>query len=199
MPSVPTTKDVVPGALVNIVLKADQPTGRTVQGAVLQLLTRGNHPRGIKVRLTDGRVGRVQSMAGPTEPTPEGSQGQSVSTERTAGVGQGDAATVGERRRHRGGWMQRDAREEQPPSTQAIGLDAYIKPAKKRGKGKNAGNATTGAPSDAADDAGSMLRHSQTSQPNQPPELEASTCPVCGDFRGDAAALTHHVQSHFDD
>lgn len=61
---VPTTKEVTPGATVNIVLKADQPTGRTVSGTVATLLTRGNHPRGIKVRLADGRVGRVQSIAG---------------------------------------------------------------------------------------------------------------------------------------
>jgi len=45
------------------VLKEDQPTGREVQGTVKDLLTNGNHPRGIKVRLQDGRVGRVQRMA----------------------------------------------------------------------------------------------------------------------------------------
>ncbi|KAF7587641.1 hypothetical protein BBP40_006896, partial [Aspergillus hancockii] len=60
----PTTKDVLPGASVNIILKADQRTGRTVSGTIADVLTRGNHPRGIKVRLTDGRVGRVQSMKG---------------------------------------------------------------------------------------------------------------------------------------
>ena len=51
-----------PGTLVSIVLKADQRTGRQVQGTVAQLLTRGDHPRGIKVRLTDGRIGRVQQL-----------------------------------------------------------------------------------------------------------------------------------------
>ena len=58
--SVPSTEQVVRGALVSIVLKEDQPTGREVQGTVQDILTRGNHPRGIKVRLLDGRVGRVQ-------------------------------------------------------------------------------------------------------------------------------------------
>lgn len=47
---------------MSIVLKVDQATGREVQGTVRDLLTRGNHPRGIKVRLQDGRVGRVQRM-----------------------------------------------------------------------------------------------------------------------------------------
>ncbi|KAK4962362.1 hypothetical protein LTR28_004504 [Elasticomyces elasticus] len=61
--SVPTIQQVVPGASAFIVLKADQLTGRKVQGVVGELLTRGNHPRGIKVRLQDGRVGRVHQMA----------------------------------------------------------------------------------------------------------------------------------------
>lgn len=62
--SVPTIDQVVAGSKVSIVLKQDQPTGREVQGTVQDLLTRGNHPRGIKVLLSDGRVGRVQRMAG---------------------------------------------------------------------------------------------------------------------------------------
>lgn len=60
---------VRPGLLVSIVLKADQRTGRQVQGTVSQILTRHNHPRGIKVKLTDGRVGRVERILGA-----EGSQ-----------------------------------------------------------------------------------------------------------------------------
>ena len=60
--AVPTIQQVTPGASVSIVLKEDQPTGREVQGIVQDLLTRGNHPRGIKVRLRDGRIGRVQRM-----------------------------------------------------------------------------------------------------------------------------------------
>jgi uncharacterized repeat protein (TIGR03833 family) len=61
--NVPTIQQVTRGAAVSIVLKEDQPTGREVHGVVQDLLTRGNHPRGIKVRLNDGRVGRVQRMA----------------------------------------------------------------------------------------------------------------------------------------
>ena len=62
MKPVPTIRQVAPGAPVSIVLKVDQPTGNEVQGIVAELLTRGDHPRGIKVRLLDGRVGRVQRM-----------------------------------------------------------------------------------------------------------------------------------------
>ncbi|KAJ3739172.1 hypothetical protein DFH05DRAFT_528856 [Lentinula detonsa] len=58
----PTVRQVVSGAHVSIVLKIDQPTGLQVQGTVAEVLTSGDHPRGIKVRLVDGRVGRVQRM-----------------------------------------------------------------------------------------------------------------------------------------
>lgn len=58
----PDITQVLQGARVAIVLKQDQPTGRESQGIVQDILTRGNHPRGIKVRLTDGSVGRVQRM-----------------------------------------------------------------------------------------------------------------------------------------
>lgn len=62
LPSVPNIQQVTPGAFVSIVLKVDQPIGREVQGVVQDVLTRDNHPRGIKVRLGDGRVGRVQRL-----------------------------------------------------------------------------------------------------------------------------------------
>lgn len=52
-----------PGDTVEIVLKADQPTGKLTRGTVQRILTNSaTHPRGIKVRLTDGRVGRVQAI-----------------------------------------------------------------------------------------------------------------------------------------
>ncbi|GAB6257586.1 YwbE family protein [Peribacillus sp. N1] len=54
-------KDVTPGASVDIVLKADQRTGKLTSGTVKDILTNSStHPHGIKVRLTDGQVGRVQ-------------------------------------------------------------------------------------------------------------------------------------------
>ncbi|KAM0717322.1 hypothetical protein Q7P37_007174 [Cladosporium fusiforme] len=83
--NVPTIQSVTPGASVSIVLKQDQPTGREVQGVVQDLLTRGNHPRGIKVRLTDGRVGRVQRMANDQAPAQQPPAGFTVRREgRTA-------------------------------------------------------------------------------------------------------------------
>lgn len=54
-------KNIYPGVEVNIVLKKDQRTGKTTKGIVKDLLTNsGYHKHGIKVRLEDGQVGRVQ-------------------------------------------------------------------------------------------------------------------------------------------
>ena len=53
--------DLQPGMTVDIVLKADQRSGKLTRGIVKDLLTKSaTHPHGIKVRLTDGQVGRVQ-------------------------------------------------------------------------------------------------------------------------------------------
>lgn len=55
--------DVRPGLTVDIVLKKDQRTGALTRGVVKDLLTNSAfHPHGIKVRLTDGQVGRVQAI-----------------------------------------------------------------------------------------------------------------------------------------
>lgn len=51
------------GSRVNIVLKADQHTGRLTEGTVAKLLTKSEfHPHGVKVMLEDGQVGRVQEI-----------------------------------------------------------------------------------------------------------------------------------------
>ena len=55
--------DIKLGAQVKIVLKADQSTGKLTEGTVERILTNSsNHPHGIKVMLTDGKVGRVQEL-----------------------------------------------------------------------------------------------------------------------------------------
>jgi uncharacterized repeat protein (TIGR03833 family) len=56
-------KNIRAGLKVAIVLKADQRTGKQTTGVVKDLLTNSSHhPHGIKVRLTDGQVGRVQEI-----------------------------------------------------------------------------------------------------------------------------------------
>lgn len=195
-PRVPNTTQVVPGARVNIVLKADQPTGRTVSGAVRDVLTRGNHPRGIKVRLVDGRVGRVQGMA-PAAAAPPDSGG---------GGGAGPSGAVAPDAAGGSSWMVRsegvqggarrglvrDTRldEDDKPAEQ-IGLDAYIKQAKpkgrKKGKGKGGGASVDPSAGDAGDGVAAASQSAAT-----------ASCPVCGTFEGDEAAVAHHVAGHFE-
>jgi uncharacterized repeat protein (TIGR03833 family) len=51
------------GLLVDVVLKADQGSGALTRGVVKDILTNAAfHPHGIKVRLQDGQVGRVQRI-----------------------------------------------------------------------------------------------------------------------------------------
>ena len=55
--------EIRPGMRVAIVLKEDQRMGKQTVGIVKDLLTNsGFHPHGIKVRLTDGQVGRVKAV-----------------------------------------------------------------------------------------------------------------------------------------
>lgn len=55
--------DIRPGSVVDIVLKVHQRTGQLTRGTVKDILTNSaTHSRGIKVRLEDGQVGRVQRI-----------------------------------------------------------------------------------------------------------------------------------------
>jgi uncharacterized repeat protein (TIGR03833 family) len=56
-------ENVKPGCKVRIVLKVDQRTGKLTEGVVRDLLTNSSfHPHGVKVRLTNGQVGRVKEI-----------------------------------------------------------------------------------------------------------------------------------------
>ncbi|MEG1947859.1 MAG: YwbE family protein [Lachnospiraceae bacterium] len=51
------------GSKVQVVQKQDQRTGKLTEGVVMRILTNSsNHPRGIKVMLEGGIVGRVQQI-----------------------------------------------------------------------------------------------------------------------------------------
>lgn len=56
-------ENIYPGRVVDIVLKKDQASGKLTRGIVKDILTNSKfHPRGIKVRLQDGNIGRVQAI-----------------------------------------------------------------------------------------------------------------------------------------
>ncbi|KAH8590724.1 hypothetical protein B0O99DRAFT_598757 [Bisporella sp. PMI_857] len=167
--NVPSINQVISGAFVSIVLKVDQPTGREVQGVVADVLTSGNHPRGIKVRLADGRVGRVQRMVSE-EAARTGSEGLSDLGRNSEINGQTQA---GGQRASRG---YREVREEEemalPPSGYSLG--DFLP----------AGHALN-KPS-----------HAETSTAAL--DTQSHVCPVCGEFEGDEIAVSHHVAQHFD-
>jgi len=56
------------GSEVEVMLKADQKTGTLTRGIVVEILTNSSsHPHGIKVRLEDGQIGRVQNIISPSD------------------------------------------------------------------------------------------------------------------------------------
>ncbi len=59
------------GSLVDIVQKQDQKSGRKTRGIISEILTNPSyHPHGIKVRLRDGKVGRVSGIIEPERNDP---------------------------------------------------------------------------------------------------------------------------------
>jgi uncharacterized repeat protein (TIGR03833 family) len=53
------------GSTVDIVQKQDRESGKKSRGIVAEILTSSpSHPHGIKVRLRDGKVGRVEAVLG---------------------------------------------------------------------------------------------------------------------------------------
>ncbi|KAI0813631.1 hypothetical protein GGR55DRAFT_635159 [Xylaria sp. FL0064] len=194
---VPRTHQVIPGAQVNIVMKADQRTGRQVRGTVQHVLTRGDHHRGIKVRLSDGRIGRVQSMASGAEvvSTAQSSSGSTSMDSRNSPPSvfppSGNIATsTGQGRRPR----YRDARLEEPldAAPEQIDLGAYIVPSRRKGRGKNRGHASQ---IDQTDNTGDSSNNNSSAADVT---LATATCPVCGAFEGDETAVAHHVAEHFE-
>jgi uncharacterized repeat protein (TIGR03833 family) len=193
--SVPNIRQVIPGAPVSIMLKADQPTGNEVQGIVAELLTRGDHPRGIKVRLQDGRVGRVQRMVSEETAT--------TASARLRGLGRngemGPESNVGVEMTpgHIGGLSGRrygDFGVDEPEEPQSAGLSLadYVV---KREKGKRRQKKQSAFDSDLAEQ--DLDEESMASDlPNSTTAI--SKCPVCREFEGDETAVSHHVNGHFE-
>jgi len=72
---------------VEIVLKQDQHTGRRTRGVVHEILTKSaSHPHGIKVRLEDGRVGRVAGIPLPDRSGGDGTHPEQAGSSSPAGA-----------------------------------------------------------------------------------------------------------------
>jgi len=172
--AVPNVSQVVSGAFVSIVLKIDQPTGREVQGVVADVLTNGNHPRGIKVRLVDGRIGRVQRMVSEEEARAGSESLSSVGRNGEGSNAQVSSAPAAPRSRITNRY--RNVREEEetelPPSEYSLG--DLLPP----------DHPLHESPTPAA----GMTRSGSV----------IHKCPVCAEFEGDEVAVSHHVAEHFD-
>lgn len=167
--NVPSINQVVTGAFVSLVLKVDQPTGREVQGVVADVLTRGNHPRGIKVRLTDGRVGRVQRMV----------------SEETARLGSEGLSGLG----------RNGETGSQPHSQQTVSQPRFTSRYRDVREEEGESEPTAGRSLQDFLPVGHPLREDT---PVSKPVSALHTCPVCGEFEGDEEAVSHHVGTHFD-
>ena len=162
---------------MSIILKEDQQSGHQVKGIVADLLTRGDHPRGVKVRLRDGRVGRVQGLVSEAD----GLQGEAIVGGPEANLGRnGEGAANARREERRGGKTERDVREddeylyENRASNQDHGLFAAL---------------------EEADRKHEQSKFGPTAQSLAPEET--AVCPVCFKFEGDEASVAHHVEQHF--
>ncbi|KAI0888751.1 uncharacterized protein GGS22DRAFT_62753 [Annulohypoxylon maeteangense] len=211
--AVPKTTEVIPGAVVNIVLKADQRTGREVRGTVRDVLTRGDHYRGIKVRLADGRIGRVQSIASGASSTPASSSDPDGVTLISTGTGtytstpaEDESTDLANRtvqnprgRRPRYRDMRLDEPLEAPPDQTDLG--AYIVSTKRKGKGKGKGK-NKNVPNESGQQDDPMRQDGVSGSNNSNSVMDVtsatSTCPVCGTFEGDETAVAHHVAEHFE-
>jgi uncharacterized repeat protein (TIGR03833 family) len=64
----PKRSQIQPGLRVQIIEKQNQASGKLTVGIVARILTSSpTHPHGIKVMLTDGKVGRVQALVEAAE------------------------------------------------------------------------------------------------------------------------------------
>ncbi|TGO14476.1 hypothetical protein BTUL_0052g00140 [Botrytis tulipae] len=190
----------------------DQGSGREMKGFVEELLTRGDHPRGVKVRLRDGRVGRVQRLC--TEEEAEEGEGGMRGLGRNGEVGgvEGEGGRSGgmdermgglRRGGGRGGKTYSDFRtdgydESSAASTSAgASLEDYIVV-----KGNRKGKKSTTEENKIGE--GGVMEPEESGRNYEEEVLEErstgevfksamSTCPVCGEFEGDEIAVAHHV------
>ena len=131
--AVPRISQLQSGTAVNIVLKADQRSGKLTTGHIADVLTRGDHPRGIKVRLTNGQIGRVQSLSGSSSPSALQSLATPSNHQGVASQPQNHQATniLAESRRG----MVQDVRQDgydAPSRDQTSSLFDYVRPSKQR-------------------------------------------------------------------
>jgi uncharacterized repeat protein (TIGR03833 family) len=86
MNAIPKRIEIAPGVRVKVIEKNNQRSGLLTEGIVARILTNSPvHPHGIKVMLTDGKVGRVQAiLSGKKSDLPSNTKEASNLTEKIA-------------------------------------------------------------------------------------------------------------------
>lgn len=163
---VPRISQLHAGAAVNIVLKADQPSGKVTAGQIADILTKGDHPRGVKVRLANGQIGRVQSLNGSTTSTTSQQSSSQIQPMGSQSVGDNLAGAS------KGGryGMAQDIRQDgydYAEKEESSSLFDYVRPAKQR-KGKKS------KPNTQPDDAHEKVASSQADLEAEFPNLDTA-------------------------
>lgn len=187
--AVPTISQVRKHAAVSIVLKQDQRTGRQVQGSVQEVLTRGNHPRGIKVQLQDGRIGRVQRMVDGDIVAASDNELQRDLQNQNVARGSGSRGRGGPRQHLPGRLSNRytDVRQNEQlavPSTK-LNLMAFVK----ENKHDRALNRAIRRGSLPVDEGVPVT----TETPTNWNTTALCVCPVCETFEGNEETVSNHV------
>ncbi|KAF2194949.1 hypothetical protein K469DRAFT_501794, partial [Zopfia rhizophila CBS 207.26] len=184
---VPNHSSLTPGTPVSIVLKVDQPTGQQVQGILAEVLTRGDHPRSVKVRLRDGRVGRVQRLVSEEE----GIGGEELAGCTDVSLGRNGNIEDGRGARERGGKSGRG--RGRFTNAEDVSESRYL--------WDESRDRSLGEYFDWMEELEERDRENgRWTEEETRMGLEfgsaTATCPVCGTFEGDESAVAHHVEGH---
>ena len=99
----------------------------------LQILTKGDHPRGIKVRLTNGQIGRVQSLSAASRSSSSfdnaGHSPSRISSETYSNdCGPSQSHSKGGSSGRKGGYTLQDDYRQDPTPLESRSLGDYIRP-----------------------------------------------------------------------
>lgn len=174
------------------------------------VLTAGDHPRGIKVRLADGRVGRVQAML-HGDPVAEITESSASAAAGVNGPSRLVQTSGADQVQHRGATESfqklkyRDVRLDDQPAEPETEYDlfSFVKVKGKKGKRFNSQGPFESGDVDTADLAALNITAPVEAQDRDSLNKDTdvgviANCPVCGDFEGDEMAVSHHIeQDHF--
>ena len=124
---VPKLSQLRPGVGVNVVLKADQSSSKLTTGQIDNVLTKTDHPRGVKVRLSNGQVGRVQSLSTTAPANDTGTPVQVKRQDFDQSMASKGARGKSQRRRDGRGYQMQDDYRQDEVAADSRSLADYMK------------------------------------------------------------------------